>query len=93
MSEEAAAIKRAIQQRHTELRAQDSSMRTAALRAVSAQTDELFDALQALCAGTGHGWKFDHWNWDRTCAWDKCRWCGATEPAERHICEPEWKQP
>jgi hypothetical protein len=81
---DANAVKVSIQRRFDSLRRQDRELRHAALIAVSAQTRPLFEEMEDECAKTGHAWKFDSWNFNHTCAWDKCMWCGAAEPADRH---------
>lgn len=76
--------KSAIEQRYRTLVRDDREQRHVVLRAVSERTRPLFAALEAECKQTGHKWKFDHWNWDQSYAWDKCVWCGASEGADRH---------
>lgn len=73
-----------IMQRHNALERNDQSMRTAALKAVSAQTTPLFKALYEECGSTGHKWKHNGYNWDRSCEHEKCVWCGFSEPRYRH---------
>ena len=87
MSESApsqANVKSEIRRRRRELESRDRDLRTAALTEVSAQTRPLFVDLQRECALTGHEWKFSHFNWDNSYAWDKCQWCGAGEGADKH---------
>ena len=77
-------IKADIQQRYGKLKTADNDMRRAALRNVSTQTTPLFKALRDECAETGHQWKYDHHNWDHSCSWDACVWCGELEQTDKH---------
>lgn len=78
------ATKADIKRRYDELDKNDGKMRTAALKAVSAQTTPLFKALYAECAATGHKWKHNGYNWDGSSEFEKCVWCGFNEPKGCH---------
>ena len=73
-----------IQKRFMAAQRVDREKRTAALQAVSKETAPLFREIEAECALTGHEWRFDSWNFNRTYAWDKCIWCGKSEGADKH---------
>ena len=81
-------VKTSIEQRRCDLEQHDRDLRTAALKAVSEQTYPMLKALRDECGKTGHQWKFSHWNWDQTCQWDKCVWCGFGEPVDAHLGRP-----
>lgn len=53
-------------------------------RAISLEVNPLYRAIEQECELTGHEWKFDHFNWDGSYQWDKCKWCGKAEGADRH---------
>jgi hypothetical protein len=84
MTDQSETTKQDIRRRLVALKREDDARRTAALRAISEQTRPAFKAIESECGETGHEWKFDHWNFTREYAWDKCIWCCALEGAEKH---------